>query len=235
MSQRFDGNNRSSASRTSDLDNHQADRAATDHSDCAAITHVAQVKAVERHPERLEQGHGTIAESVGHRVEEICRPCQVLPQPTIRGAVPSETDIRAQVVIAFAAALACVAGDRRVNGHTLPLQRATLHRAPELVTEDQWRAEQRFADPPLPESVEAGPAQADRPDAHQGLPGPGCGVGLIGEVDLAHPCQPGRLHGCLAVMTVALAVVGTRSVLAREMALDEVPRQRGHGRRQDNR
>jgi hypothetical protein len=175
---------------------------------------------VQRHPERLEQGDGTVAKSVGHPVEKVRRPRHVLPQAAIRGAVASETDVGAKVVVALTAPLADIARDGGVDRHTLPVKGPTLHRAAELVAEYERPGEERVAYPSLVEPVQVRSANADGPHSHQGLSGPRRGVGPIEEVDFTHPGQPGYLHSYLALVTVALAVVGTRAVLAREMAVD---------------
>ena len=101
---------------------------------------MAQVEAVERYPERLEERDGTIAKGVRNAVEQVCRPHEVLLQPAIGGAVPGETDLRAQVVVAFPTALADVARDRRVDRYTLAVEGAALYSAAELVAEHERSA-----------------------------------------------------------------------------------------------
>jgi hypothetical protein len=128
--------------------------------------------------------------------------------------MPGETDLGAQVGIAFAAPLADIARDGRVDRHTLPIEGATLHRATELVAEYEWPAEPRVADPSLVEPVQVRPAKADGAHSHQRLSRPRCGVGFVEEVNVTHPGQPGGLHSYLALVTGALAVVGARAVLA---------------------
>jgi hypothetical protein len=140
----------------------------------------------------------------------------------------SETDLRAQVVVALAAPLADIVRDSRVDRHTQPVKDATLHRPAELVAEHERPGEQRVADPSLAEPVQVGPAKANGPNTYEGLPWPRRRVGFIEEVDFTHPGQPGGLHGYLALVTGALAVVGTRAVLAREMAVNKMLRQWGH-------
>jgi hypothetical protein len=163
-------------------------------------------------------------------VKQVRRPRDALTQTTIRGTMARETDVRAQVVVALAAPLADIVRDSGVDRHTLAVKDAALHRPAELVAEYERPGEQRVADPSLVEPVQVGPAEADGPNAHQGLSWPRRRVGFIEEVDLTHPGQLGGLHSYLALVTAALAVVGTRAVLAREMTVDKVRRQWGNVR-----
>jgi hypothetical protein len=76
----------------------------------------------------------------------------------------SETDLRAQVVVALAAPLADIVRDGRVDRHTPPVKDAALHGPAELVAEHERPGEQRVADPSLGKPVQVGPAKADGPN-----------------------------------------------------------------------
>ena len=187
--ERVDGERDPGARGPRDLRDQEADRAAADHGDVGAEAHVAEVVGVDGDAERLEDRAGDAVERVGERVQRRGRPRHVLAQAAVAVPVAGEDHLGAEVAVAFEAALADAARQRRVDGDPPPVERSPLDDPRELVAGDDRRGQPRVADPALLEPVQVRSAQAHGLHAHQALPRPGLAHGLVGDAHVARPVQ----------------------------------------------
>ena len=149
---------------------------------------------MEGDAERLEHGHGGVVEAVRHRVQEPGRPGDVLPQASVGGAVTSETDLGAQVGVAFPAPLAGVVGDSRVDGDAPAIEGAAFYRPPNSWPKTSGRLSSASPMPPSPNQWRSEPHRPTSPTRTRLSPGPAFGAGLIDDSDNARAAQPGCFH-----------------------------------------
>ena len=123
-------------------------------------------------------------------MDEVLRPGDERPQPTVGRAVAGEPHLGAEVAVPGEAEGAAVAGDRRVEHDGLAAPRPTYHNAGELVTEDERLAEHRVADTSLEEPVSIRAAETDTADPNEHLARLRLRVGLLVQLELTGRMQP---------------------------------------------
>ena len=145
---------------------------------------------VDGDAERLEHRAGDAVEGVGERVQRRGRPRQVPLQPAVAVPVAGEDDVRAQVAVAFEAARADAARERRVDGDAPPVERPALDDARELVAGHDRPREPRV--PPMPPSSHQCRSEPQRPTASTRTrlsPAPGSGTGSSATRRSPMPCS----------------------------------------------
>ena len=228
MRQRLDGQHRTRPRRLQHRHQQQPDRPAPHHGRGAAERQVPEVHAVERYPERLEQGTVRVGHRVRQRVQQVCRPGHELTHHAVGLAVPGEPDPVAQVRVAVPARPAGPAGDGRIDGDPLAAPRPLGDHSRPLVPEHQRVREGGVADRALVPPVQVRAADPDRGDPHQAHPLARPGHWLIAHPQVAGRVESRRSHRISSPSAPVLFLIYTeRSVVRARKTSD--PRRRETG------
>ena len=181
------------ADRPERSDEQEPHRPAPDDRGAHPGANMTEADRMERDPQRLEECHLIVADRVGDRQQQSCRPGHPFSKSAIGDAVAREAHVRAEVAVACPARLAVPACTARLERHPEAGPWTGLDDPADLVAEHERLGDPR-AGAALDVPVEVGAAEPDRRHTDHLLAGGGDRLGQPLEPQVADAVEPERVH-----------------------------------------